>query len=115
MNRTERARRLQPIPDWQRLPWWRKASICCGQPTFVYSLLFALVGGGFLLIAPLLDPDLAIVGLILVAVAVVMLLTFWLLAFRAFARERRRSGGPKPRRKGRRTSRARGPGGPWMT
>jgi 4-hydroxybenzoate polyprenyltransferase len=53
-------------------------------------LLFALVGLGFLIAAPLLDSDLAIVGLILVAVAVFMFATFWILAYRAFGRERGR-------------------------
>ncbi|TVQ85031.1 MAG: hypothetical protein EA400_16605 [Chromatiaceae bacterium] len=97
MQRAEQqARRLQPIPGWQGLPWWRKARICCSQPTFAYSLLFALVGAGFLLLGPLLDSDLTVVGLILLAVAVFMLATFWLLAYRAFARNdtrQRRPGG----------------------
>jgi hypothetical protein len=87
-RKKENVRRLQPVPGWRSLPWWRKARLCCGQPTFAYSLLFALVGGGFLLAAPLLDPDLAVVGLILVSVAVFMFATFWLLAYRAFARHR---------------------------
>jgi uncharacterized membrane protein YdcZ (DUF606 family) len=88
MNRPEQARHLKPIPGWQGLPWWRKARICCSQPTFAYSLLFALVGGAFLLAAPLLDPDLAVVGAILVAVAALMFVSFWLLAFRAFHSKR---------------------------
>ena len=72
MKRKEHVRRLRPVPGWRSLPWWRKARLCCGQPTFAYSLVFALVGGGFLVAAPLLDPDLAVVGLILLAVAVFM-------------------------------------------
>jgi len=87
MTRPERARRLRPIPGWRGLPWWRKALMCCAQPTFTYSLLFALVGAAFLLAAPLLDPDLAVVGLILLAVAVLMFATFWVLAYRAFGRD----------------------------
>jgi hypothetical protein len=95
MKRSEHVRRLQPVPGWRGLPWWRKARICCGQPTFAYSILFALVGSGFLLAAPLLDPNLAVVGVILVAVAVFMLVTFWILAYRAFGRERGRDDRPK--------------------
>jgi hypothetical protein len=94
MKRKEHVRRLRPVPGWRSLPWWRKARLCCGQPTFAYSLVFALVGGGFLVAAPLLDPDLAVVGLILLAAAVFMLVTFWILAYRAFARHRPRDDGP---------------------
>jgi hypothetical protein len=90
MSRPEQARHLAPVPGWGGLPWWRKAQICCSQPTFAYSLLFALIGTGFLVAAPLLDPDLAIVGLVLLAVAVLMQLTFWWLAYRAFGGRRRR-------------------------
>jgi hypothetical protein len=89
----DRARRLKPVPGWRGLPWWRKARICCAQPTFAYSLLFVLVGGGFLLAAPLLDRDLAVVGSILVAVGVFMFLTFWVLAYRAFAGGRKQGEG----------------------
>jgi len=92
MKRPHQARHVSPIPGWRKLPWWRKARICCGQPTFAYSLLFALVGGAFLIAAPLLDADLAVIGLILLAVAVLMLVTFWLLAYRAFGRNEDRYG-----------------------
>ena len=94
MKRKEHVRRLRPVPGWRSLPWLRKARLCCGQPTFAYSLAFALVGGAFLVAAPLLDPDLAVVGLILLAVAVFMFVTFWVLAYRAFARHRPRDDGP---------------------
>ncbi|MCG6943514.1 MAG: hypothetical protein LJE69_19965 [Thiohalocapsa sp.] len=87
MNASHRARHLKPIPGWGGFSWWRKARICCGQPTFAYSLLFALVGIAFMLAAPLLDPNLAVVGLILLAVAVFMFATFWLLAYRAFGHD----------------------------
>lgn len=89
MKQPERAKHNQPIPGWRGLPWWRKARICCGQPTFIYSLLLGLVGASFLLAAPLLDPDLAVVGMILLGVAVLMLVTFWLLAYHVFGREQR--------------------------
>jgi hypothetical protein len=92
MTEPDYARRLRPIPGWRTLPWWRKARLCCAQPTFAYSLLFGLVGVGFLLAAPVLDPDLAVVGGILLAVAVLMFATFWLLAYRAFGRHRRSGG-----------------------
>jgi hypothetical protein len=44
----------------------------------------------------LLDPDLSVVGLILLAVGVFMFATFWLLAYRAFAR----NDGPEHRPQG---------------
>jgi len=95
MSKSEHARRLRPVPGWRDMSWWRKARVCCGQPTFAYSLLFALVGASFLVAAPLLDPDLAVVGLILVAVALFMFATFWFLAYRAFGAERKRRHGPE--------------------
>lgn len=87
MNRSEQARPRGVARARYPLPWWRKAYVCCGQPTLVYSLMFALVGAGFVVGGFALDPNLTLVGSILVAVSGLMLTTFWLLAYRAFGRQ----------------------------
>ncbi len=74
---------------WRKMPWWQKAAVCCSQPTLFYSLMFAFVGLLFLLGAFYLDPDMWTVGLILILVSVVMLITYLVLAYRAFGREGR--------------------------
>ncbi|WP_462321905.1 hypothetical protein [Halochromatium sp.] len=51
--------------------------------------MFAFVGLLFLLGAFYLDPDMWTVGLILILVSVVMLITYLVLAYRAFGREGR--------------------------
>lgn len=84
-----RISRALPFTNWCRLHWLRKARLCCAQPTFAYSLFFAVVGIAFLLAGPVLDPDLSVVGLILLAVAMLMLVTFSLLAYRAFGAQER--------------------------
>jgi len=72
------------VARWERLPWWRKAAMCCAQPTIFYSLMFAAIGGLFLLGAAVLDPDMAPIGLILIGVAVAMVVVYFVLAYRAF-------------------------------
>lgn len=71
---------------WSRMPWWRKAAVCCSQPTLFYAFMFAVVGLLFLLGASYLDPDMWTVGLILILVSAVMLITYLVLAYRAFGR-----------------------------
>jgi len=88
MRSADPARGLRRLPVNRRLPWWRQARICCSQPTFAYSLMLTLVGSGFLLASPIVDPDLAFVGSILVATAIFMHAMFWALAYRAFGRDR---------------------------
>lgn len=85
------APRRQMRSDWRCLPWWRKAALCCAQPTLLYVLAFGAIGSIFLIAAPLLDADLRFVGLILVGVSAAMLLIFLALAYRAFGRD-----GPRP-------------------
>jgi hypothetical protein len=80
------ARQTQTRNDWNCLPWWRKAALCCAQPTALYVLAFGIIGLLFLLGAPMLDPDLRVVGLILIGVAAGMLVIYLFLAFRAFHR-----------------------------
>ncbi|MFP4247729.1 MAG: hypothetical protein ACLFQ1_11185 [Halochromatium sp.] len=74
---------------WSRMPWWQKAAICCSQPTLFYSLMFAFLGLLFLLGAFSLDPDMWTVGLILILVSAIMLITYLVLAYRAFGRDDR--------------------------
>jgi threonine/homoserine efflux transporter RhtA len=71
---------------WQQMPWWQKATVCCSQPTLFYSLMFAFVGVLFLLGAFYLDPDMWTVGLILILMSGVMVVTYLVLAYRAFGR-----------------------------
>jgi membrane protein implicated in regulation of membrane protease activity len=80
--------------QWNRMPWWRKAVACCAQPTLIYSVTFAFVGGAFLIGGFYLDSDLASVGLILVLVAVAMLVLHLMLAYRAFGRADQGRGRP---------------------
>jgi hypothetical protein len=74
------------------MPWLQKAAVCCSQPTLFYSLMFAFVGLLFLLGAFYLDPDMWTVGLILILVSAVMLITYLVLAYRAFGRGDRDDG-----------------------
>ena len=71
---------------WRQMPWWQKAAVCCAQPTLFYSLMFAFVGLLFLLGAYYLDPDMWTVGLILILISAVMIITYLVLAYRAFGR-----------------------------
>lgn len=71
---------------WRRLAWWQKAAVCCSQPTLFYSLMFAVVGLLFVLAGFYLDSDMWTVGLILILVAAIMLITYLVLAYRAFGR-----------------------------
>jgi hypothetical protein len=79
---------LPKQPPWNRLPWWRKAYLCCSQPTISYSLIFGALGIAFLIGAHFLDADMAPIGLILIAVAIGMLLMYLILAYRAFGGDR---------------------------
>ena len=79
---------------WGQMPWWQKAAVCCSQPTLFYSLMFAFVGLLFLLGAFYLDPDMWTVGLILILISAVMVITYLVLAYRAFGREGRRDESP---------------------
>jgi uncharacterized membrane protein len=79
-----------PKPEhWRQMPWWQKAAVCCAQPTLFYSLMFAVVGLLFLLGAFYLDPDMWTVGLILILISLVMIVTYLVLAYRAFGRGER--------------------------
>jgi membrane protein implicated in regulation of membrane protease activity len=80
--------------NWGQMPWWQKAAVCCSQPTLFYSLMFAFVGLLFLLGAFYLDPDMWTVGLILILISAVMVITYLVLAYRAFGREGRRDESP---------------------
>jgi membrane protein implicated in regulation of membrane protease activity len=80
------------LPRWNRLPWWRKAAVCCAQPTVFYGLMFAAMGALFLVGALVLDPRMAPIGLLLIAVALVMVVAYFILAYRAFG------GRPRDRR-----------------
>jgi len=73
------------LPRWDCLPWWRKAMACCAQPTVFYSLMFAGIGGLFLVGSAVLDPKMAPIGLLLIAVAVAMDLVYLGLAYHAFS------------------------------
>lgn len=46
--------------------------------------MFAAIGGLFLIGALVLDPDMAPIGLILIGVAAVMVVVYFVLAYRAF-------------------------------
>lgn len=70
--------------QWKCLPWWKKAAMCCAQPTIFYVLMFVGIGILFVAGAPLLDPDLAVIGLILIGVGFAMMLVYGLLAYRSF-------------------------------
>jgi len=58
--------------------------MCCAQPTIFYSLMFAAIGGLFLVGGAVLDPNMAPIGLILIGVAVAMVVVYFVLAYRAF-------------------------------